>query len=133
MNDSILYTQNRYFYSKRQLLMDNLTRRKIINFVFNSWSICVSNRTPAGRINPFAPGALISGVCNSVTFRRSIQIRLLANLTEGLAAALHPDVLDADIILVGRCRDVVDGDLVFLTIFGLDREHVLNVIGAVLH
>jgi len=101
--------------------MDYLTHRKIINFMFNSWSIYLRKRTPAGRINPFAPGALISGICNSVTFRRSIQIRLLADLTEGLAAALDPDVLDADVILVGRRRDVVDIYGIFVTVFGLDR------------
>ena len=54
-------------------------------------------------------------------FRRSIQIRLLADLTEGLAAALDPDVLDADVILVGRRRDVVDIYGIFVTVFGLDR------------
>jgi len=133
MNDSILYTQNRHFYSKRQLLMDNLTHRKIINFMFNSWSIYVRNRALGYSAINLASKALYSSVCNIVKRSNSVQIRLLADLTEGLAAALHPDVLDADIILVGRCRDVVDGDLVFLTVFGLDREHVLNVIRAVLH
>ena len=101
--------------------MDYLTHRKIINFMFNSWSIYIRKRTCNREQFISHRNARSSGICNSVMFRRSIQIRLLTDLTEGLAAALDPDVLDADVILVGRRRDVVDIYGIFVTVFGLDR------------